>query len=128
MRSIFFEIWTSNEVQSMLRFFIKFWKFQEIKPNKPFSGSFSEVFQLHRLLRSIFSQMTGLVKIRNRVEFYEYNILDCQVINFRSSSYQFSIYEMPLFGEVVGSSSPKYFQILLKFPPQLVFKETKIVL
>ena len=54
MRSNFFEIWTSNEVQGMLRFFRKSWKFQEIKPKKPFSGSFSEVFQLRRLLRPIF--------------------------------------------------------------------------
>ena len=54
MRSNSFEIWTSNEVQGMLRFFIKSWKFQEIKPKKPFSGSFSEVFQLRRLLRPIF--------------------------------------------------------------------------
>ena len=128
MRPNSFEIWTSNEVQGMLRFFIKSWKFQEIKPKNPFSGSFSEVFQLRRLLRPIFWQMTGLIKIHNRVEFYEYSILDCQVINFQSFSYQFSIHEMPLFGEVVGPNSPKYCQILLKFSPQVVFKETKTVL
>ena len=132
MRSNFFEIWTSNEVQGMLRFFRKSWKFQEIKPKISFSGSFSEVFQLRRLLRRllrpIFWQMTGLIKIHNRVEFYKYSILDCQVINFQSFSYQFSIHEMPLFGEVVGPNSPKYCQILLKFSPQLVFKETKTVL
>ena len=46
-------------------------------------------------------------KIHNRVEFYEYSILDCQVINFQSFSYQFSIHEMPLFGEVVGPNSPQ---------------------
>ena len=51
MRSNSFEIWTSSEVQGMLRFFMKSWKFQEIKPKNPFSGSFSEVFQLRRLLR-----------------------------------------------------------------------------
>ena len=31
----------------------------------------------------------------------------------------------PLFGEVVGPNSPKYFQILLKFSPQAVFKVKK---
>ena len=56
--------------------------------------------------------MTGLIKIYNLVEFYEYSILDCQVINFQSFSYQFSIHEMPLFGEVVGPNSLKYYQIL----------------
>ena len=52
------------------------------------------------------------MKIHNQVKFYEYSILDCQVINFQSFSYQFSIHEMPLFGEVVGPNSLKYYQIL----------------
>ena len=129
MRSNFLEIWTSNEVQGMLRFLIKFWKFQEIKPQK---NIFWLVFGGFSITSSLtpyfFWQMTGLMKIHNRVEFYEYSILDCQVINFQSFLYQFSIYQMPLFGEAVGPSSPKYCQILLKFPPQLVFKETKTVL
>ena len=34
----------------------------------------------------------------------------------------------PLLGEIVGPNSPKYCQILLKFSPQLVFKEKKTVL
>ena len=128
MSSNAFEIWTNNEVQSMLRFSIESRKFQEIKPKNPFSGSFLEVFQLRRPLRSIFWQMTGLVKIHNRVKMYEYSILDCQVINFQSFSSQFSIHEMLLFGEIVGPNSPKYCQILLKYLPQVVFKETKTVL
>ena len=57
----------------MLQFFIKSGKFQETKPKNPFSGSFLEVFQLHRLLRSVFWQLAGLIKIHNRVEFYEYS-------------------------------------------------------
>ena len=97
--------------------------FKKLSQKNPFSGSFLEVFQLRRLLRPIFWQMTGLIKIHNRVEFYEYSILDCQVINFQNFSYQFNIHEMPLFGEVVSPNSPKYCQILLKFSLQLVFKE-----
>ena len=46
MRSNSFEIRISNEVQSMLRFFIKSWNFQEIKSENWFSGSFSEVLWL----------------------------------------------------------------------------------
>ena len=116
-----------------LRFFIKSWNFQEIKPKNRFSCSFSEVLQLRLLLPPlsyalIFWQMKGLIKIHNRGKFYEYSILDCQVINFQSFSYRFSIHEMPLFGEVLGPNSPKYCQILLKFSPQVVFKETKTVL
>ena len=132
MLSNSFEIWTSNEVQCVLQFFIKSWKFQEIKPKKRFSGSFLEVFQLRLLLHLMsyalfFRQMTGLINIHNRVEFYEYSILDCQVINFQSFLYRFSIHEIPLFGDVLGPNSPNNFQILLKFSPQVVFKETKIV-
>ena len=132
MRSNSFEIWTSNEVQGMLRFSIKSREFQEIKPKNRFSGSFLEVFQLRLLLHPMsyalfFRQMTGLINIHNRGEFYEYSILDCQVINFQSFLYRFSIHEMPLFGDVLGPNSPKYCQILLKFSPQVVFKETKTV-
>ena len=131
MRSNSFEIWTSNEVQGMLRFSIKSWKFQEIKPKNRFSGSFSEVFQLRLLLHLmsyalLFRQMTGLINIYNRGEFYEYSILDCQVMNFQSFLYRFSIHEIPLFGDVLGPNSPNNFQILLKFSPQVVFKETKL--
>ena len=74
MRSNSFEIWTSNEVQGMLQFFIKAWKFQEIKPKKRFSGSFSEVFQLRLLLHPmsyalLFRQMIGLINTHNCGEF-----------------------------------------------------------
>ena len=118
MRSNSFEIWTSNEVQGMLRFFIKSWKFQKIKPKIWFSGSFSEVFQLRLLLCPMsyaltFWQMKGLIKIHNCGKFYEYSTLDCQVINFQSFLYQFTINEMPLFGEVLSPNSSKYCQILL---------------
>ena len=76
----------------------------------------------------IFWHMKGLIKIHNRGKFYEYSIFDCQVINFQSFSYQFSIHEMALFGEVLGPNSHKYHQILITFSPQVVFKETKTVL
>ena len=127
------ENWTSNEVQSMLQFFVKSQKFQEIKTKNWFSGSLSGIFLLRFLLHPmsyalIFWQMNGLIKIHNRGKFYEYSIFDCQVINFQSFSYRFSIHEMPLFGEVLGPNSPKYCQILLKFSPQVVLKETKTVL
>ena len=51
--------------------------------------------------------MTSLIKIHNRVEFDQYSILECQIIDFQSFSYHFSIHEMPLFGEVVGPNSPR---------------------
>ena len=129
MRSNSFEIWTSNEVQGMLRYSIKSWKLQEIKSKKRFSGSFLEVFQLRLLLHPMsyalfFRKMTGLINIYNRGEFYEYSILDCQVISFL---YWFGIHQMPLFGDILGPNFPKYSQILLKFSAQLVFKETKTV-
>ena len=44
-----FEIWTSNEVQGILRLFTKSWKFQEMKTKNWFS--FPEVFWLCLLLR-----------------------------------------------------------------------------
>ena len=98
----------------MLPLFVKSWKFQESKPKNWFSGSFLEVFQLHLLLRSmsyalIFWQMKGLIKIHNRGKFYEYRVLDCQVINFQSFSYRFSIHEMPLFGELILPDSAEIF-------------------
>ena len=76
----------------------------------------------------IFWQMKGLITIHNRGKFYEYSIFGCQVINFQSFSYQFSIHEMALFGEVLDPNSPNYCQILLKFSAKVVLKETKIVL
>ena len=129
MRLNSFEIWTSNEVQGMWRIFIKSWKFQEIKPKKRLSGSFLEVFQLRLLLHSMsyalfFRKMTGLINIHNRGEFYEYSILDCQVIIFL---YWFGIHQMPVFGDILGPNFPKDSQILLKFSAQLVFKEIKTV-
>ena len=53
--------------------------------------------------------MKGLIKIHNRGKFYEYSILDCQVINFQSFSYRFSIHEMPLFGELILPDSAEIF-------------------
>ena len=76
----------------------------------------------------IFGKMEGLIKIHNRGKFYEFSIFGYQVINFQSFLYQFSIHEMAFFGEVLGSNSPKYCQILLTFLSQVVFKEAKIVL
>ena len=69
--------------------------------------------------------MKGLIKIHNRGKFYQYSIFGCQVMNFQNFLYQFSIHEMALFGEVLSPNSPKYRQILLKFSPQVVFKEQK---
>ena len=46
-------------------------------------------------------------------------------MNFQKFLYQFSIHEMALFGDILGPNSPKYCQILLKFSPQVVFKEQK---
>ena len=102
--------------------------FKKLSQKNHFLARFRRFFNYAVSYALFFWQMTGLIKIHNRVEFYEYSILDCQVINFQSFSYQFSIHEMPLFGEVVGPNSPKYCQILLKCSPQLVFKETKTVL
>ena len=78
----------------------------------------------------IFRQINGVIKIHNRGKFYEYNIniFDCQIINFQIFLYQFRIHEMTLFEEVLGPNSSKYCQILLKFSPQVVLKETKTVL
>ena len=103
--------------------------FKKLSQENHFLARFRRFFNYAVSYALFFWQMTGLIKIHNRVEFYEYSILDCrQVINFQSFSHQFSIHEMPLFGEVAGPNSPKYCQILLKFTPQLVFKETKTVL
>ena len=73
----------------------------------------------------IFLQMKGLIKIHNRGKFYEHSIFDCQVINFQSFLYWFSIHEMALFGEVLGPNSPQNCQIYLIFFLQVVFKKQK---
>ena len=127
MRSNSFEIWTIHEVQCMLRCFIKSWKCQEIKPKNWFSGSFMEGFPITSSLTPYELCPNFLIKIPNRGKFYEYSILDSQIINFQRFSYRFSIYKMPLFGEVLSPNSPKYCQILLQFSPQVVFKETETV-
>ena len=43
----------------------------------------------------------------NRGKFYDYNIFDCQVINFQSFLCRFNIHEMALFGEVLGPNFPQ---------------------
>ena len=59
-------------------------------------------FFIYVLLRpmnhaSIFCQIESLMKIPNCGKFHEYSICGCQVINFQSVLYQFSIHQMVLF-------------------------------
>ena len=100
---------------------------KKLNQKNHFLARFRRFFNYAVSYALFFWQMTGLIKIHSRVEFYEYSVLDCQVTNFQSFLYQFSVHDMPLFGEVVGPNSPKYCQILLKFSPQVVFEETKTV-
>ena len=58
---------------------------------------------------SIFCQIEGLKKIPNCGKFHEYSICGCQVINFQSVLYQFSIHQMVPFGgflDPIPSSPP----------------------
>ena len=95
MRSNSFEIWTSNEVQGMLRVFLsqktdflaRFWRFFDYTFLRPMSYALT------------FWQMKGLLMMHNRGKFYEYSNFGCQVINFQS---WFSIHEMALLGVGAG--------------------------
>ena len=89
-------------------------------------------FFVYSLLRpmsqaSIFCQIEGLMKIHNRGKLHGYRVSSCQVINFQIFWYQFSIYKTILFGGFFGPNSPKYCPILMKFSPEVLFKERKSV-
>ena len=47
------------------------------------------------------------IKIQNRGKFHQYEICGCQVINFQSVLYPFSIHEMALFGAIFGPLLPQ---------------------
>ena len=68
--------------------------------------------------------------LHNRGKFHQYSICGCQVKNFQSFSYRFSIHEIAPFlrdGGGLGPYSPKYGPTLLKFLPEVVYKQTKSV-
>ena len=46
-------------------------------------------------------------------------------MKFQMFSWRWSIYEMAYFGVFLGPNSPKYGAILLKFAPELIFKQKK---
>ena len=68
------------------------------------------------------------MKIHNRGTFHLYSICGGQVISFQMFSWWCSIHEIVLFGSFLGPNSPKCCQILPKFLPELVFKETQTTL
>ena len=74
-----------------------------------------------------FCQVKGLMKIHNRGKFHLYSICGCQFINFPMFSWHCSIHEMTLLGFFLSPNCPKYCPILLKFAPEVVFKERKTV-
>ena len=54
--------------------------------------------------------------------------MDCQIQNFQSFTYWFSIHKIALFlGYFLGPYSPKYGPILLRFSPEELFKQRKKV-
>ena len=64
--------------------------------------------------------MKGFMKIYNHG-----SICDCKIMKFQMFSWRWSIYEMAYFGFFLGPNSPKYGAILLKFAPELIFKQKK---
>ena len=67
------------------------------------------------------------MKIHYCGKFHLYSICGCQVINLQMFSWQSSIHEIALFGGFWALTPPKCCQILPKFLPELVFKETQTV-
>ena len=74
-----------------------------------------------------FFEIKVLIKIHNCGTFHLYSICNCEVINFQMFSWQCSIHEIAPLGSFLGPNSPKCCQILLKFLPELVIKETQTV-
>ena len=65
--------------------------------------------------------MKGFMKIYNNG-----SICDCKIMKFQMFSWRCSIYEMVYFGVFLGPNPPpKYGEILLKFAPELIFKQNK---
>ena len=94
-------------------------------------GSFLEVF-VYSLWHPMnyaprFWQMKNLIKIRISDKFHQYSICGCEVKNFQSFLYWFSVHKMIPFGMFLGSYSPKYCLILLKFWPEVVSKKRNTI-
>ena len=134
VRSNFDKIITSDALDnkgSNLSFFLMQYE-NSSKWKKTHSLAYFQRFFVYALLRamshaSIFCQIEGLMKIHNSCKFHEYSVWSCQVINFQRFSHQFSIYEMVLFRVFLGPNSLKYCVILIKFSPEVVFNNRKIV-
>ena len=65
------------------------------------------------------------MKKKNRSKLHKYNICVCQVKNFQSCLYRFSIHEMVLFRGSLDPKSAKYGSILKNFSPEVGFMKTK---
>ena len=101
-----------------------------MEPKKPdfladFWRFFVYILLHHRSHASIFCQIKGIIKTYNLGKFHEYSFCGCQVIDFQSFSYRFSIHEMSLLGGFLGPNLPKYCPILMQVSPEVVFKEKK---
>ena len=83
-----------------------------------------KVFHLHLLTPYEYTpklcQMKDLIIILIRGRFHEYSICGCEIKNFQSFSYWFSIHEMGPFWWFLYPYSPKYCSILVKFWPEVV--------
>ena len=58
----------------------------------------------------------SLIKIYICVKFHQYSICGCEIKNFQSILYWFSINELAPFWDLLGTCSRKYCLILLKLP------------
>ena len=131
MRSNLSKVFTRDAMQGIELQCHSFWCSLKIHQNgakKPwFSGSFLEIFRLRSPTpsESIFCQIKGIIKTYNLGKFHEYSFCGCQVIDFQSFSYRFSIHEMALLGGFLGPNFPKYCPILMQVSPEVVFKEKK---
>ena len=65
------------------------------------------------------------MKIYNRGKFHQYSLCGCQVKNFQSFAYRFSIHEKALFGNFLRFYSPKYGPNLPNVSPEVVLQQTK---
>ena len=74
-----------------------------------------------------FCHIKGLIKIHNHGKFDQYSICGCQVENFQSFAYRFSIHEMAVFEGFFWPLLPQIWYDLLKFSPDILLYETKRV-
>ena len=101
-------------------------KWSKLGQKNDFFGSFWQFFCLRPRIPQDFVNWKTLLRYICR-KFHQYSNCSCEIKNFQSFLYWFSIHEMAPFWDFLDPYSPKYCLILLKLWPEVVSNKINTV-